>query len=152
MTTSKLTTLLILPALLLPACVVTTTRSRTWGDPSSYDDGYQDRWERIGRVAQIRETQIRQQGDPAGGAVAGAIIGGLLGHAIGGPNSGGAVVGAIGGAAVGASASQGVAEDRIFEVYVRFQDGGAETFTYRGYLPFRVGDDVRLTPRGLARY
>jgi outer membrane lipoprotein SlyB len=149
MTTSKLTTLLILPALLLPACVVTTTRSRTWGDPSSYDDGYQDRWERIGRVAQIRETQIRQQGDPAGGAVAGAIIGGVLGHAIFG--RGGGLVGAVGGAAVGANASQGHAEERYYEVLVRFDDGGQETFTFQGALPFRPGDDVRLTPRGLQR-
>jgi len=149
MKTTKLAALLLAPALLMQGCVAYTTRTRTWGTGYTEDDRYGQRWERFGRVEQVRETTVRQQGDPAGGAVAGAIIGGVLGHAIFG--RGGGLVGAVGGAAVGANASQGHAEDRYYEVLVRFDDGGQETFTFQGALPFRPGDDVRLTPRGLQR-
>ena len=41
---------LVLPALLLSACVTTTTSSRTWGDP--YGQG----WARYGHVESVRET------------------------------------------------------------------------------------------------
>jgi outer membrane lipoprotein SlyB len=136
---------LALPALLLSACVTTTTTTRTWGEPYAAD------WARYGQVEQVRETIHRQQGDPAGGAVAGAIIGGLLGNAWSGGRGGATVAGAIGGAMVGASASQGQAEQRIYEVFVRFDDGALETFVYNGVLPFRVGDRVALTAHGLSR-
>ncbi|BDG01168.1 hypothetical protein [Anaeromyxobacter oryzae] len=152
--------LALLPTLLLPACVSTTTTTRTWGDPYAQ----REEWVRYGRVEQVRETVQRQQGDPAAGAVAGAIIGGLLGAAVGGHthydrwgyahrsgDAGSAVVGAVGGAVVGAAASSGAAEDRFYEVFVRFEDGGTETYTYRGALPFQPGDAVTLTPRGLVR-
>ncbi|MBK7506575.1 MAG: hypothetical protein IPI52_16470 [Bacteroidetes bacterium] len=148
MMTSKLTALLLAPALLATGCVHSYSRSRTWGE-----DGYAQpqQWERVGRVSTVRETVYAQQGDPGGGAVAGAIIGGLLGHAITGGRGGGAVVGALGGAAVGANASQGSGSQTVYEVTVRFDDGGVQTYAFRGYLPFRPGDDVRLTPQGLSR-
>jgi outer membrane lipoprotein SlyB len=151
--------LLVLASLTaLPACVATTTESRTW-----YDRGQEADYQRRGRVESVREVVQRQQGNPAGGAVAGAIIGGLLGSAIGGHthydrwgyghyqgNPAGALVGAVGGAAIGAAASQGNgAENRWYEVNVRFEDGGYETYTYRGAPPFRPGDFVVLEARGL---
>jgi outer membrane lipoprotein SlyB len=158
MTTRTPTALLVASALLLAGCVTTTTRSTTWSDP------YGGNWARYGRVESIRETVRSQQGDPAAGAVAGAIIGGLLGSTIGGHShvdrwgrvhhhaSGlGAVAGAVGGAMVGAAASQGQAEDRTYEIFVRFDDGALETFVYQNVLPFRVGDPVALTAQGLAR-
>jgi len=148
MKTMKLAALLLVPTLLLQGCVTYSTRTRTWGN-SYADERYEQRWERLGRVDQVRETTVRQQGDPAGGAVAGAIVGGVLGHAIFG--RGGGFFGAVTGAAVGANSSQGAAEDRYYEVLVRFDDGGTETFTFQGALPFRPGDDVRLTPSGLQR-
>lgn len=136
---------LALPALLLSACVTTTTTTRTWGE--AYGQG----WARYGRVESVRETVHRQQGDPGAGAVAGALIGGLLGSAWSGGHAGGAVAGAIGGAMVGSAASQGAAEQRIYEVFVRFDDGALEPFVYQGVLPFRVGDPVALTANGLER-
>jgi outer membrane lipoprotein SlyB len=136
---------LTLPALLLSACVTTATSSRTWGEP--YGQG----WTRYGRVESVRETVHRQQGDPAGGAVAGAIIGGLLGNAFSGGHGGATVAGAVGGAMVGASASQGAAEQRTYEVFVRFDDGAVEQFVYQNVLPFRVGEPVVLTANGLDR-
>jgi outer membrane lipoprotein SlyB len=158
MTTRTLTALLMAPALLLGGCVATTTRTTTWSDP------YGGSWARYGQVESIRETVRSQQGDPATGAVAGAIIGGLLGSTFGGHShvdrwgrvhhhaSGlGAVAGAVGGAMVGAAASQGQAEDRTYEVFVRFDDGALETFVYQNVLPFRVGEPVALTAQGLGR-
>ncbi len=150
------------PALLLPvllgACVATTTSTRTWGGPA------ETAWARQGRVESIRETVTRQQGDPAAGAVAGAIIGGIIGGAVTGhshvdawgnvhthANPAGTVVGAVGGAMVGAAASEGSAELRRYEVFVRFDDGALESFAYDGALPFAVGDPVVLTQQGLAR-
>lgn len=148
MTTTKLSALLLLPALLGTGCIHTYQRSRSWGE-----GGYESpqAWERTGRVTNVRETVYGQQGDPGAGAVAGAIVGGLLGHAITGGRGGGAIVGAIGGAAVGANASQGASQQTVYEVTIRFDDGGVQTYAFRGYLPFRPGDDVRLTSQGLSR-
>jgi outer membrane lipoprotein SlyB len=157
---SRRTTALIALASLatLPACVVTSTESRTW-----YDQDSRPTYERHGRVESVREVVQRQQGNPAGGAIAGAIIGGIIGSTIGGHthydrwgyrhhhgNPAGALVGAAGGAAIGVAASQGSAEQRWYEVNVRFDDGGYEVFTYRGSAPFRPGDLVLLGPRGLS--
>ncbi len=149
--------LLLLAPALLSACLAATTTPRTWGEPQG---GYV----RAGRVESIRETVHRWQGDPAAGAAAGAVVGGLLGAALGGHgwydrwggyhyqgNPGGAVVGAIGGAAVGAAASQGSGEERIYEIVIRFDDGGYQTFAFRGGVPFQVGEVVVLGPQGLTR-
>lgn len=144
MRTGPIAALALLSALALAGCVHTTTTSTTWGEP------YGASWARQGRVESIRETVHHQQGDPAGGAVAGAVVGGLLGHALGGDGIG-TLFGAVGGAMVGAGASQGQAESRYYEIFVRFEDGGYETFGYQGAPPFRVGDLVSLTPQGLVR-
>ena len=61
------------------------------------------------------------------------------------------MAGAIGGAMMGAASSQGQAEQRMYEVLVRFDDGALETFVYQGYLPFAAGEPVVLTAQGLAR-
>jgi outer membrane lipoprotein SlyB len=149
--------LLLAPAL-LSACVTATTTTRTFGEDPGAAYG------RAGRVESIRETVTRYQGNPAAGAAAGAVVGGLLGAALGGHgwydrwggyhyggNPGAAVVGAIGGAAVGAAASQASGEERVYEVVVRFDDGGYQTFAYRGGTPFEVGEVVLLGPQGLTR-
>jgi outer membrane lipoprotein SlyB len=152
------TAALPLLAALLGGCMTTrTVQSTTWGEP---DAG----WRRQGRVEWIRETVTVTEGNPGGGAVAGAVVGGLLGSALGGHwhhdhwghaayhgSGAGALLGAVGGAMVGAAASQGAREDRSYEVFVRFADGGGQTFVYRGASPLRVGDDVLLTDRGLMR-
>ncbi|HEX9307933.1 MAG TPA: hypothetical protein VF894_10615 [Anaeromyxobacter sp.] len=142
MKTPTLFALLVVPALLLGGCVTTTTRSTMWGDP------YAAGWARYGRVESVRETVQTQQGDPGAGAVAGAIIGGIL---FGGRSPAHTMAGAIGGAMVGAAASQGQGEERIYDVFVRFDDGALETFVYRNILPFRIGDGVALTAQGLSR-
>lgn len=128
-------------SLLATACVTTRTTTTTWGAGRPAP-------ERHGYVEWIRETVQQQHGNPAGGAAAGALIGGLLGGAMT-HHGGGAVVGAIGGAAVGATASQGSGEQRWYDVAVRFQDGGQAIYRFAGYSPFRVGEAVAWSPRGL---
>ena len=132
--------LMLLFTVSLGGCYATTTTATTHYAPA------EGQWGRPGAVAFVREVVHRQHGDPAGGAVAGAIIGGLLG----GGRGGGAVLGAIGGAVIGASVSQGTTESRVYEVGVRFEDGGFETYGYQGYAPFSPGQPVVLTPQGLA--
>lgn len=154
---TTLLVLLALPSLALSGCVHGYTTTQTWGDPQAAPQ--QPAWVRYGRVESIRETVYHQQGDPAGGAVAGAIIGGLIGSTIGGHHgyygyhhSGpGALLGAVGGAMVGAAASQGQAESRTYQVFVRFEDGGLEPFVFRNALPYQVGDEVAFSPQGLTR-
>ncbi len=145
MTTIRILAPALLPALLLTGCVTTTVASRTWGPEGAS-------WVRYGTVETIRETVVQQQGDPAAGAAAGAGIGGLLGGAMSHhDHAAGTIFGAIGGAMVGAAASQGAPPTVTYEVWVRFDDGGTESFVYAPPLPFRAGDRVSLTPQGLAR-
>lgn len=134
---------LILLAALAPACA--TTESQTLVEPAP-----QGNWVLYGRVENVRETLRHQHGDPAGGAVAGAIIGGVLGTALGGRGFG-TFVGATEGAMIGADSSQSGTVGRTLEVFVRFDDGSLRTFVYQDYLPFRPGDYVVWTERGLAR-
>jgi outer membrane lipoprotein SlyB len=99
----------LLVACLLVSCATTTEFSTTWTEPAN---AY---WSRPGHVESVREVVQRQEGNPAGGALAGALIGGFL---FGGRGPG-ALIGAVGGAAVGAAASQGVVERRTYQVLVR---------------------------------
>jgi outer membrane lipoprotein SlyB len=149
MLNSKLTSLQLLPALLGTGCMHGYAQSRSWGE-----EAYQPpppAWERTGQVTNVRETVYGQRGDPAGGAVAGAVVGGLIGSALTGGRGGGALFGALSGAAIGANASQGSAQQLVYDVTIRFDDGGLQTYAFRGYLPFQPGDYVRLTPQGLSK-
>lgn len=143
MKTARLAALAILPALLLGGCVATTYRSQTWSS-----DPYGAQWARYGHVESVRETVRTQQGDPGAGAAVGAVIGGLL---FGGHNPAQTIFGMGAGAMVGAAASSGSAEDRFYEVFVRFDDGAVERYVYQNVLPFRVGDPVVLSAQGLSR-
>ena len=143
MKTARIVALLAGPALLLGGCATTTYQTTTWSDP------YAQSWARYGHVESIRETVRTTQGDPAGGAFAGALIGGLL---FGGRYPAQTLAGMAGGAMVGAAASQAAnAQDRIYEVFVRFDDGALEPYVYQNVLPFRAGDRVVLTAQGLSR-
>jgi outer membrane lipoprotein SlyB len=131
---------LVLLVAVMPACATEdaaySDRGQAQGPPA---------WVRYGTVTNVREVIQRREGDPAGGALAGAIIGSILG----GGRGPGALFGAMGGAAVGAAASSESSEQRSYEVWVRFKDGGYQSFRYADYPPFRPGDPVALTPRGL---
>jgi outer membrane lipoprotein SlyB len=140
---NKLLALLLASVLMVPACFTTTETRTTWAESSTIPEN-----ERQGRVEWIRETVRQTQGDPAAGAATGAVVGGLLGGMLTGRGLG-ALFGAAGGAMIGAGASQGSGEYRTYDVAVRFDDGVVRIFGYRGYPPFKPGQSVTLTPRGL---
>ena len=133
---------MVLAVALSSTCAVTTTTRTTWTDPAAAGYG------RTGSVAAVQEIVQRTQGNPAAGAVAGGLIGGLV---FGGGRGPAAVAGVAGGAAVGAAASQGSAEQRSYQIVVRFDDGGYGEFVYAEFSPFRPGERVVVTPGGLAR-
>lgn len=147
MTTPRLATLLLVPALLASGCVGVRTTTRTWSEDAGVQENEQV-W--YGRVTQIRETVQQYRGDPAAGAVAGAVVGGVVGSAMT-HGHGGGLFGAIAGAMIGADASRGGETRRLYEITVRYEDGSLRTYLYDGWAPFRVGDDVTLTSRGLTR-
>jgi outer membrane lipoprotein SlyB len=146
MSTSRLATLALIPVLLATGCVGVRSRTRTWSEAPAQDPQEQV-W--YGRVSQVRETVEQYRGDPAGGAVAGAVVGGVVGHALTGGHGGG-FLGAVTGAMIGADASRGHGERWFYEVTVRFDEGSLRTYHYEGQVPFRVGDEVVLSSRGLA--
>jgi outer membrane lipoprotein SlyB len=130
----------MLMAAWLPACAVTTAEYA--GPPPTGS------WVMYGHVESVRERYEHVRGDPGQGAVAGAIIGGVLGTALGGRGFG-TVVGAAEGAMIGANASSGSYVGRLFDIYVRFDDGSVRVFAYRDQLPFRPGEYVTWTEQGL---
>ncbi len=146
MITTRLAALLLVPAVLGSGCVVAQTRTRTWSEQPGYEENEQ-LW--YGRVTQVRETVEEYVGDPAGGAVAGAVVGGMVGHALSGGRGGG-LFGALAGAMIGADASRGRGQRWFYEVTVRFDDGSLRTYPYANRSPFRVGDEVVLSSRGLS--
>jgi len=147
MTNRQIPLLLLLPTLLATGCVGVQTTSRTWSDQAAVQPQEQV-W--YGQVTQVRETVEQLRGDPAAGAVAGAVVGGLVGNALSGGHGGG-LFGALAGAMIGADASNVHEERWLYEVTVRYQDGSLRTYPYQGQVPFRVGDEVMLSSRGLAR-
>jgi outer membrane lipoprotein SlyB len=138
---ARLLPLLLASSLVAPGCVTTTTTRRVLTDVAPQP-------ERTGRVESVQETVRRTEGQPGMGAVAGAVVGGLLGGMLTGRGPG-VAIGAVSGAIVGAQESQGSSEVRTYDVAVRFDDGGTRIFTFRGFSPFRPGQSVSLTPRGL---
>ena len=148
MTTNRLATLLLVPVLLGTGCVGVQSTSRTWSEDQQLQQQDEQVW--YGRVTQVRETVDQYRGDPAAGAVAGAVVGGVVGSAMT-RGHGGGFFGAIAGAMIGADASRGGETRWRYDVTVRYDDGSLRTYFYDGWTPFRVGDEVVLSSRGLSR-
>jgi len=145
MTRTRLQGVALAAALLLPGCYTASSYSReVGGGPPP-----QQPWSRDGTVEGIREVVRRTEGNPAAGAVVGSAVGALLGGALT-RSGGGVAVGAIGGAATGAAVSSGRSEERYYVVAVRFDDGARGQISYWNPPPWRIGDRVRQTARGLA--
>jgi outer membrane lipoprotein SlyB len=139
--------ILLLPVLLISGCVGVQSTTRTWSEEGTAPANEQV-W--YGRVARISETVEDLRGDPVGGAAAGAVVGGVLGSAMS-RGHGGGLFGAVAGAMIGADASRGGETRYLYDVTVRYDEGSLRTYRYQGQVPFRVGDPVVLSSRGLAR-
>jgi outer membrane lipoprotein SlyB len=104
---------------------------------------------RVGTVESIRQVDRNKYASGAG-AVTGALIGGGLG-AIAGQGWGKAAavtVGAIGGGIVGNELQKNQTE-LIWEIGIRYDDGGSGTITQAQSPGLRIGDRVRVTDTGL---
>ncbi|HYT96668.1 MAG TPA: hypothetical protein VEO36_05065 [Casimicrobiaceae bacterium] len=104
---------------------------------------------RVGTVESIVQVD-RQKYAPGAGAVTGALVGGGLGS-IAGQGWGKAaavIVGAVGGGIVGNEMQKNQTE-LIWEIGIRYDDGGYGTITQAQSPGLRIGDRVRVTDTGL---
>lgn len=104
---------------------------------------------RAGTVESIRQVD-KQKYQQGAGAVTGALIGGGLG-AIAGQGWGKAAavtIGAIGGGIVGNELQKNQTE-LIWEIGIRYDDGGYGTISQAQSPGLRIGDRVRVTDTGL---
>ena len=104
---------------------------------------------RAGTVESIRQVDA-QKYVPGAGAITGGLIGGGLGSLVGGGSGKTAaiIVGAIGGGLVG-NEMQKSQTQLIWEIGIRYDDGGYGTITQSQSPGLRIGDRVRVTDTGL---
>ena len=129
--------LALLLAGMLGAC--TTAPTYSVSQPSS----------RVGVVESIRQ-EVVQKANPTAGAVVGALAGGALGNMVGGGTGRtvATVVGAVGGGFAGHAVAQN-AQDLIFIIDVRYDDGTVAQIQQKAAPNLRVGDRVRVTQNGI---
>jgi outer membrane lipoprotein SlyB len=104
---------------------------------------------RTGVVESIR--QVDRATYPSGaGAVAGALVGGGLGTLIGGGTGRTAaiILGAVGGGLVG-NEMQKSQRELLWEIGIRYDDGGYGTITQTQAPALRIGGRARVTDTGL---
>jgi outer membrane lipoprotein SlyB len=104
---------------------------------------------RVGTVESIRQVD-QQKYVPGAGAVVGGLTGLGVGSLIGsgGGRTAAMVVGAIGGGLVG-NEMQKSQTQLIWEIGVRYDDGGYGSITQTQPPALRIGDRVRVTDTGL---
>jgi outer membrane lipoprotein SlyB len=132
----RLALALLLPSL-LAACYTAPTYSVS--QPSSRD----------GVVEAIRQQTV-QKANPTAGAVVGALAGGALGNMVGGGTGRtvATVVGAVGGGFAGHAVAQN-AQDLIWIIDVRYDDGTVAQVQQKSAPGLRPGDRVRVTQNGI---
>ena len=104
---------------------------------------------RPGVVEGIR-SQTVQTANPTAGAVVGGLAGGGIGNMIGGGTGRtvATIVGAIGGAVVGHKIAEN-AQELVWIIDVRYDDGTIATVQQKAAPGLRVGDRVLVTPGGI---
>jgi outer membrane lipoprotein SlyB len=129
--------LALLVACLLAGCQTAPTYSVS--QPSS----------RVGVVESIR-SQTVQKANPTAGAVVGALAGGALGNMVGGGTGRtvATVVGAVGGGFAGHAIADN-AQDLVYIIDVRYDDGSVGQVQQKAAPGLRVGDRVRVTEHGI---
>ncbi len=98
-----------------------------------------------GVVEGTRVVQVAGEGGYLGligGGLAGALVGSQIGSGKGTTLA--EIAGAAGGAYAGRQIEKNVRKTNQYEVLVRLQDGGSQTFTYQSDPRFRKGERVRI--------
>jgi uncharacterized protein YcfJ len=96
------------------------------------------------RNIELVSTGARTSG---GGAVLGAVVGAVIGNQVGHGTGRAAAtgVGAVGGAVIGNQIEKrNKADDEVYRVSVRFENGSVAQYDYQRVDDLRVGDRVRL--------
>jgi outer membrane lipoprotein SlyB len=99
-----------------------------------------------GVVEAIHVIEVKGQGSylgPIAGGVAGALLGSQVGH--GTSNTVATLAGAAGGAYAGSLIEKNVKTAKHYEVVVRLENGGTQTFSYAAQPAFAVGSKVKVT-------
>src|SRR4051812_45724524 len=92
---------------------------------------------------------VEKQGDVGTvgvGSVGGAVVGGVVGHQIGAGrgNDIATVVGAVGGAIAGHQIEKNMKKTTVYQVTVRFDDGGSRVISHSTAPSWRAGDRVKV--------
>lgn len=116
-----------------------------------YNQGY---YKGTGIVESIQPIQVRSEGS-GGGALAGGAIGGVLGNQVG--KGGGRAVataaGLIGGALLGNQIERNsTPAQQYFQVNVRLDNGGFQTFNLQNPNGLQVGERVHVENNQIYRY
>ena len=129
---------------LLTACSSQPQRSQPTAFPSTPSMG-QSNTLQYGNVSNIELVPMSTRSS-TGGAVLGAVIGAVVGNQIG-CGSGRAVatgVGAVGGAVIGSNIARNRADNEVYRISVRMDNGGTAQFDYERVDDLRIGDRVRV--------
>ena len=104
---------------------------------------------RVGTVESVRQVD-RQKYVSGAGAIGGALLGAGLGSLIGGGsgNTAAVIAGVLGGGIIGGELQRSQTE-LIWEIGIRYDDGGYGTITQAQSPGLRIGDRVRVTDTGL---
>lgn len=82
----------------------------------------------------------------AGGAVLGAVVGAVIGNQIGSGSGRAAAtgLGAVGGAVIGNNMARSRADNEVYRITVRMDNGATAQFDYERVDDLRIGDRVRV--------
>lgn len=105
-----------------------------------------------GNVSNIEMVSMNSRSS-AGGAVLGAVIGAVVGSQIGSGSGRAAAtgLGAVGGAVVGNNIARNRADNEVYRITVRMDNGAAAQFDYERVDDLRIGDRVRVEGGQLLR-
>jgi outer membrane lipoprotein SlyB len=104
---------------------------------------------RVGVVESIRSQTVQTANNTAG-TIVGAVAGGALGNMVGSGTGRtvATIVGAVGGGYAGHKVAEN-AQDLVWIIDVRYDDGTIATIQQRAAPGLRVGDRVRVTGNGI---
>jgi outer membrane lipoprotein SlyB len=118
--------------------------------PAALAQGYSVSAARPANVESIREVVEQKSNSSPLGMIAGGLIGGGIGSLFGAGNgrTAATIVGALGGGYIGHNLEKSQTQT-VYEIAVKYDDGTWGTIRQSSPPPFRIGDRVLVTDRGL---
>jgi outer membrane lipoprotein SlyB len=118
--------------------------------PAAFAQAYSVSPARSATVESIREVVQQKSNSSPLGMIAGGLIGGGIGSLFGGGNgrTAATIVGALGGGYIGHNLEKSQTQ-MVYEIAVKYDDGTWGTIRQSSSPPFRIGDRVLVTDRGV---